>query len=38
MQFNLYGRGLSLRMAIMVACQMAFILFGIYHLILNELN
>lgn len=30
LQFNIYGRGLSLRMAIMVACQMAFILFGMF--------
>ena len=28
LKFNLYGRGFGLRMAIMFACQMAFILFG----------
>ncbi|KAK3077165.1 hypothetical protein LTS18_011042, partial [Coniosporium uncinatum] len=28
MQFNLFGRGLKLRVAITVACEMAFILFG----------
>ena len=31
LKFNLFGRGLGLRMAIMFACQMAFILFGILH-------
>jgi len=28
MQFNLFGRGLRLRVAITIACEMAFILFG----------
>lgn len=28
MQFNLFGRGFTLRLAIAVACEMAFILFG----------
>lgn len=27
-KFNLYGRGLRLQIAITIACQMAFILFG----------
>ena len=34
MQYNIYGRGLSLRIAIMVACQMAFILFGMPYALL----
>ena len=29
-KFNMYGRGLALRMAIMFTCQMAFILFGMH--------
>ena len=29
-KFNIYGRGLALRMAIMFTCQMAFILFGMF--------
>lgn len=28
MKFNLFGKGKKLQVAIMVACQMAFILFG----------
>jgi len=28
MQFNRFGRGFKLRVAITIACEMAFILFG----------
>ncbi len=28
MHFNLFGRGLGLRIAIMISCQLAFVLFG----------
>ena len=28
MQFDIFGRGFTLRLAIAVACEMAFILFG----------
>jgi hypothetical protein len=29
-RFKMFGRGVSLQIAIMVACEMAFILFGMF--------
>lgn len=34
-KLNMYGRGLPLRMAIMFTCQLAFIFFGEYLLVIT---